>query len=100
MAPCKALLLALSLLALWTPPALGGANDAEDCCLSLTQRPIPVSLVRGFRYLLPKDGCRVPAVVFTTVRGYQLCAPLDKNWVKRIIRRLQRISAKNKRDSS
>ena len=22
-------------------PTLGGANDAEDCCLSVTQRPIP-----------------------------------------------------------
>ncbi|XP_075415075.1 C-C motif chemokine 19 [Tenrec ecaudatus] len=100
MAPRTALLLALSLLALWTPPALGGANDAEDCCLSLTQRPIPGNLVRGFRYLLPKDGCRVSAVVLTTLRGHQLCAPLDKNWVKRIIRRLQRLSAKNKHLSS
>lgn len=44
-------------------PALGGANDAEDCCLSVTQRPIPGNIVKAFRYLLMKDGCRVPAVV-------------------------------------
>uniref|UniRef100_A0A452TJG9 C-C motif chemokine n=1 Tax=Ursus maritimus TaxID=29073 RepID=A0A452TJG9_URSMA len=94
MASQAAALLALSLLSLWTSPALGGANDAEDCCLSVTQRPIPGNIVRAFRYLLIKDGCRVPAVVFTTLRGHQLCAPPDQPWVDRIIRRLQKNSAK------
>uniref|UniRef100_A0A8I6A271 C-C motif chemokine n=1 Tax=Rattus norvegicus TaxID=10116 RepID=A0A8I6A271_RAT len=89
-------LLAFSLLVLWTfsAPALGGANDAEDCCLSVTQRPIPGNIVKAFRYLLIQDGCRVPAVVFTTLRGYQLCAPLDQPWVERIIRRLKKSSSK------
>ncbi|XP_006863226.1 PREDICTED: c-C motif chemokine 19 [Chrysochloris asiatica] len=94
MASCTIPLLVLSLLVLWTCPGLGATNDAEDCCLSVTQRPIPGNIVRGFRYLLLKDGCRVPAVVFTTMRGHQLCAPPDQPWVDRIIRRLQRISAK------
>ncbi|XP_004747517.1 C-C motif chemokine 19 isoform X1 [Mustela nigripes] len=93
-------LLTLSLLALCTSPALGGANDAEDCCLSVTQRPIPGNIIRAFRYLLIKDGCRVPAVVFTTLRGHQLCAPPDQPWVDRIIRRLQKNSAKKKRHGS
>ncbi|XP_053426079.1 C-C motif chemokine 19 [Nycticebus coucang] len=102
MAPHVAPVLALSLLALCTSPApvLGGANDAEDCCLSVTQRPIPGNIVRAFRYLLIKDGCRVPAVVFTTLRGYQLCAPPDQPWVDRIIRRLKKTSAKSKHHSS
>ncbi|XP_040595687.1 C-C motif chemokine 19 isoform X1 [Mesocricetus auratus] len=81
-------------------PALGGANDAEDCCLSVTQRPIPGNIVKAFRYLLIKDGCRVPAVVFTTLRGYQLCAPPDQPWVERIIRRLKKSSAKSNRNRS
>ncbi|XP_060054895.1 C-C motif chemokine 19 [Erinaceus europaeus] len=100
MAPRMAALLALSLLVLCISPALGGANDAEDCCLSVTQRAIPGHLVRAFRYLLVKDGCRLPAVVFTTMRGHQLCAPPDQPWVTRIIRRLQRNPAKNKRQSN
>ncbi|XP_006060498.1 C-C motif chemokine 19 isoform X1 [Bubalus bubalis] len=98
-------LLAVSLLILWVSPgslyldtnptlALGGANDAEDCCLSVTQRPIPVFLVRAYRYLLLKDGCRLPAVVFTTQRGHELCAPPDQPWVGRIIRRLKKNSAR------
>ncbi|XP_023483304.2 C-C motif chemokine 19, partial [Equus caballus] len=99
-APYAAVLLGLSLLTLWTSPALGGANDAEDCCLTVNQRPIPGNIVRAFRYLLLKDGCRVPAIVFTTVRGRQLCAPLDQPWVERIIRRLQKNSVKSKRHSS
>lgn len=81
-------------------PTLGGANDAEDCCLSVTQRPIPGNIVKAFRYLLNEDGCRVPAVVFTTLRGYQLCAPPDQPWVDRIIRRLKKSSAKNKGNST
>ncbi|KAF7479911.1 hypothetical protein GHT09_008827 [Marmota monax] len=84
----------------WDPvlptPAQGGANDAEDCCLSVTQRPIPGNIVKAFRYLLLKDGCRVPAVVFTTLRGHELCAPPDQPWVDRIIRRLKKSSAKAK----
>ncbi|XP_068409617.1 C-C motif chemokine 19 isoform X2 [Eschrichtius robustus] len=96
MASHAAALLALSLLILWTSPApaLGDANDAEDCCLSVAQRPIPGFLVRAYRYLLISNGCRVPAVVFTTLRGHQLCAPPDQPWVGRIIRRLQKNSAK------
>lgn len=35
------------------------------------------------------SGCR-----FTTLRGYQLCAPPDQPWVERIIRRLKKSSAK------
>ncbi|XP_027971035.1 C-C motif chemokine 19 [Eumetopias jubatus] len=100
MASQAAAILAFSLLILWTSPALGGANDAEDCCLSVTQRPIPGNIIRAFRHLLIKDGCRVPAVVFTTLRGHQLCAPPDQPWVDRIIRRLQKNSAKNKRHGS
>ncbi|XP_066110802.1 C-C motif chemokine 19 [Saccopteryx bilineata] len=100
MASHPAALLAISLLILWTSPAQGGANDAEDCCLSVTLHPIPRNIVRSFRFLFVKDGCRMPAVVFTTLRGRQLCAPPDQPWVDRIIRRLQRNSTKSKHQSS
>ncbi|EPQ03503.1 C-C motif chemokine 19 [Myotis brandtii] len=94
MASHAAALLAISLLVLWTSPAQGGANDAEDCCLSVALHPIPGNIVRAFRYLHIQDGCRVPAVVFTTRKGRKLCAPPDQPWVDRIIRRLQKKAAK------
>ncbi|KAM5298455.1 C-C motif chemokine 19 [Ctenodactylus gundi] len=102
MAPSAAPLLVLGMLILWTSlaPALGGANDAEDCCLSVTQRPIPRRIVKAFHYLLIKDGCRVPAVVFTTMRGHQLCAPPDQPWVERLIQRLKKLSLKGKRHNN
>ncbi|XP_016078271.1 PREDICTED: C-C motif chemokine 19 [Miniopterus natalensis] len=100
MASHAAALLAISLLILWTSPAQGGANDAEDCCLSVTQHPIPGNIVEAFRYLYARDGCRLSAVVFITKRGRQLCAPQDQPWVNRIIQRLQKNSAKRKRQSS
>uniref|UniRef100_A0A9L0IB96 Chemokine interleukin-8-like domain-containing protein n=1 Tax=Equus asinus TaxID=9793 RepID=A0A9L0IB96_EQUAS len=93
-APYAAVLLGLSLLTLWTSPALGGANDAEDCCLTVNQRPIPGNIVRAFRYLFLKDGCRVPVVVHHSERSPALCAPLHQPWVERIIQRLQKNSVK------
>ncbi|XP_019588098.1 C-C motif chemokine 19 [Rhinolophus sinicus] len=95
----EATVLALSLLLLWTSSALSGDNDAEDCCLTVTTRPIPPIIVRSFHYLLHEHGCRVPAVVFTTLRGYQLCAPPNQPWVFHIIRRLLKNSAKHKRQA-
>ncbi|XP_036289390.1 C-C motif chemokine 19 [Pipistrellus kuhlii] len=100
MASPAAALLAVSLLVLWASPAQGGANDAEDCCLSVALTRIPGNIVRDFRYLHIQDGCRVPAVLFTTKRGRKLCAPPDQPWVNRIIHRLLRKSAKSKGHSS
>ncbi|KAM5328186.1 C-C motif chemokine 19 [Glossophaga mutica] len=97
MAPHAAALLAISLLILWTSHAQSGVNDAEDCCLYVNSRPIPANRVRSFRQVLLQDGCRMPAVVFTTLRGHQLCAPPEMPWVQSLIWRLKRKSAKSKR---
>ncbi|KAM9180369.1 C-C motif chemokine 19-like [Dugong dugon] len=89
-------LLALSLLVLWTSIARGGANDIEDCCLSMTQHLIPGNIMQAFCYFLLKHDFRVPAVAFTTLRGHKLCAtPPDQLCVDCIIQRLQKISAKS-----
>ncbi|XP_027695238.1 C-C motif chemokine 19 isoform X1 [Vombatus ursinus] len=84
-------ILLLSLLLLSTTDlAWSGTNDAEDCCLSVTNLIIPRHIVCAYRRLSPENGCRLPAVVFTTQKGYQLCAPPDRLWVKRLIKRLDK----------
>lgn len=95
MASRAAALLAISLLILWTSHAQSGANDAEDCCLSVSKRPIPAHRVRSFRYALLQHGCPVSAVVFTTLKGYHLCAPPEPLWVQRLIWKLERNAAKS-----
>ncbi|XP_037007532.1 C-C motif chemokine 19 [Artibeus jamaicensis] len=96
MASHAAALLAISLLILWTSHAQSGTNDAEDCCLFVSKRPIPANRVQSFRYILLQHGCQVPAVVFTTLRGHQLCAPPEMPWVQRLVLRLKRNAAKSK----
>ncbi|XP_007498911.1 C-C motif chemokine 19 [Monodelphis domestica] len=86
------LLLSLLLLSS-TYPAWSGTNDAEDCCLSVTKSVIPRHIVCAYRRLTPENGCRLPAVVFTTLKGHQLCAPPDQHWVKRLIKRLDKNSS-------
>ncbi|XP_028917492.1 C-C motif chemokine 19 [Ornithorhynchus anatinus] len=82
----------LLLLLLCTAPwALGGTNDAVDCCLSVTPHPVPRHIVRAYRRLGPHDGCTLSATVFTTVKGQQLCAPVNVPWVRGLIRRLERL---------
>ncbi|XP_043833571.1 C-C motif chemokine 19 [Dromiciops gliroides] len=83
--------LLLSLLLLCTTDlARSGTNDAEDCCLSVTKLIIPRHIVCSYRRLSPENGCRLSAVVFTTQKGHQLCAPPDRLWVKRLIKRLDK----------
>ncbi|XP_036595199.1 C-C motif chemokine 19 [Trichosurus vulpecula] len=94
-------LLLLSLLLLCTIDlAWSGTNDAEDCCLSVTNLVIPRHIVCTYRRLNPENGCRVPAVVFTTQRGHQLCAPPDRPWVKRLTKRLDRHNFQYNRNCS
>ncbi|KAM9097454.1 C-C motif chemokine 19 [Sarcophilus harrisii] len=81
------LLLSLLLLCL-ADPAWSGTNDAEDCCLSVTKLIIPRHIVCAYRRLSPENGCRLSAVVFTTQKGHQLCAPPNRPWVKRLIKKL------------
>ncbi|XP_072462694.1 C-C motif chemokine 19 [Notamacropus eugenii] len=94
-------LLLVSLLLLCTINlAWGGTNDAEDCCLSVTNLIIPRHIVCAYRRLNPENGCGLPAVVFTTQKGHQLCAPPDRFWVKRLIKRLERNNPQFNRNCS
>ncbi|XP_038598711.1 C-C motif chemokine 19 [Tachyglossus aculeatus] len=85
------LLLLLLLLLQAAPWVWGGTNDAVDCCLSVTPHPVPRHIVRSYRRLGPHDGCNLSATVFTTVKGQQLCAPVNVPWVRGLIRRLERL---------
>ncbi|XP_062398723.1 C-C motif chemokine 19-like [Sardina pilchardus] len=70
-----------------------GADIALDCCLSITDKPLPRSLAQSYK--LSDAGCTVKATVITTKRGLQVCVPPPEKsqWVRKLI------AALNKRGS-
>ncbi|KFW04550.1 C-C motif chemokine 19, partial [Fulmarus glacialis] len=75
------------------PPVHGG-NNVLDCCLRTRETPIPRRIVQDYRLQLVQDGCDIPAVVFITMKGRSLCAPLQALWVVRLRERLDASSAR------
>ncbi|KAL6465262.1 hypothetical protein MHYP_G00253950, partial [Metynnis hypsauchen] len=55
---------------------------AVDCCLSVSNHPIPRDLLVGYRVQLKGEGCLIDAVLFQTKKNKVLCAPPDSLWVK------------------
>ncbi|NXJ79236.1 CCL19 protein, partial [Trogon melanurus] len=59
------------------PPAHSGKYN---CCLPRTEMPIPRWRVRDYQFQLEQDGCDFPAVVFITIKGKPICAPVESPW--------------------
>ncbi|KFQ38007.1 C-C motif chemokine 19, partial [Mesitornis unicolor] len=66
------------------PPPVNGHNYALDCCLKTRDTPIPWRRVQDYRLQQVQDGCDFPAVVFVTVKGRRICAPVVSPWVSRL----------------
>ncbi|XP_041041588.1 C-C motif chemokine 19-like [Carcharodon carcharias] len=69
----------------------GGDDGAVDCCLNVSHNVIPKRIVVGCKVQDASLGCRIPAVVFITVRNKKLCAPQGPRWVKKLLKRCQRL---------
>ncbi|XP_026712662.1 C-C motif chemokine 5-like [Athene cunicularia] len=57
-----------------------------ECCFNHVQKPI--RNIESF-YHTPRD-CSMPAVVFVTANGAEICADPQKSWVKRVMKRIQK----------
>ncbi|NWR75669.1 CCL19 protein, partial [Centropus unirufus] len=79
------------------PPPVHSGNNALDCCLRTSEIPIPRWIVQGYRLQLVQDGCDIPATVFITTKGKNLCAPLQAHWVIRLQEKLDASSARKVR---
>ncbi|XP_006260785.1 C-C motif chemokine 19 [Alligator mississippiensis] len=77
-------LLLLAVLGLHTQ----GSEPAADCCLKLGLKAIPNRIVKSYRIQTPESGCSVRAVVFTTYKDKNLCAPPDAPWVTDLMKKL------------
>uniref|UniRef100_A0A8C2T0D9 Chemokine interleukin-8-like domain-containing protein n=1 Tax=Coturnix japonica TaxID=93934 RepID=A0A8C2T0D9_COTJA len=76
------------------PPPVDAGNNVLDCCLRTREKPIPWRIVQDYRMQLVQDGCDIPATVFITAKGKQLCAPPQAPWVLRLREKLDASSAR------
>ncbi|NXK46786.1 CCL4 protein, partial [Chauna torquata] len=54
--------------------------DHPSCCFSYTSRKLPQRLV--LRYYSTSTSCSLPAVVFITKKGREVCANPSDAWVQ------------------
>ncbi|XP_010223028.1 PREDICTED: C-C motif chemokine 21-like, partial [Tinamus guttatus] len=69
------------------------SSQASDCCLKMSQRNIPLSLVRSYSMQGPESGCLLHAVVFTTRKGKKLCASPANPAAQKVMKKLDKKNA-------
>ncbi|XP_077202506.1 C-C motif chemokine 19-like [Paroedura picta] len=77
-------LLCLTALSCGSLLQVAGYYQVMDCCLRTSSWPIPAKFLRGYRHQQGHEGCLLHAVVFITVKGRKLCAPLHAPWVQQL----------------
>ncbi|XP_074992111.1 uncharacterized protein LOC142075020 [Calonectris borealis] len=87
-------LLCLSLLVLGHILDVHSGNSIPDCCLWMSERPIPRRIVQDYQLQLMQDGCDIPAAVLITTKGKCLCAPLQAPSAVRLQKNLDANSAR------
>ncbi|XP_030579489.1 C-C motif chemokine 19a.1 [Archocentrus centrarchus] len=58
------------------------AQVPTDCCLQLSTREIPKSVVANYRVQVGGQGCPFNAIVFVARGGRTMCAPSDEKWAQ------------------
>nr|AYW01632.1 monocyte chemoattractant protein 1b-like protein [Plecoglossus altivelis] len=83
---CSTLLLAL-LIAMTTL----GECSVMRCCTDYSKQPDRIQLARLLRYEIQDASgvCNMPAVIFRTVRGRQVCVDPESPWTKAAIKYLE-----------
>ncbi|KFQ31144.1 PREDICTED: C-C motif chemokine 3-like [Merops nubicus] len=85
----SAALFALLLLAASCSQTFAGpaGPDLPICCFSYTQQRLPRKLIR--RFYSTSTSCTLPAIVFITKKGRQVCANPSDTWVQSYLQNLK-----------
>ncbi|KAI5610232.1 C-C motif chemokine 3-like, partial [Silurus asotus] len=54
------------------------------CCFEFHKRPVPAASIVSVEQT--RFDCTFPGVIFTTKKGYKICADPEMDWVKEIIK--------------
>uniref|UniRef100_A0A8C8EEY6 C-C motif chemokine n=1 Tax=Otus sunia TaxID=257818 RepID=A0A8C8EEY6_9STRI len=61
--------------------------DLPICCFSYTHHKLPQKLI--LRYYSTSTSCTLPAIVFITRKGRQVCANPSDTWVQSYLQKLK-----------
>ncbi|XP_041094571.1 C-C motif chemokine 19-like isoform X2 [Polyodon spathula] len=92
MAPSITALFLCTFLLYCCSKAYGDSNLVVDCCLRVSNTPIPIKIVKNYKKQGQQDGCDLTAVVFTTKGNRKLCAPPREPWVNSLIDKIDKRS--------
>ncbi|NXG46665.1 CC4L protein, partial [Psilopogon haemacephalus] len=62
-------------------------SDLSVCCFSYAHHKLPRKLIK--RYYSTNNTCTLPAIVFITKRGRQVCANPNDAWVQSYLKSLK-----------
>ncbi|KAM6296808.1 C-C motif chemokine 4-like [Aegotheles albertisi] len=62
-------------------------SDLSSCCFSYTHHKLPRKLI--LRSYSTSTTCTLPAIVFITRRGRQVCANPSDTWVQQYLKKLK-----------
>ncbi|XP_078539690.1 C-C motif chemokine 4-like [Lissotriton helveticus] len=85
LAAASVLLLAAFCSEVLAAPA--GADAPTSCCFSYASRKLPQSHVQD--YFFTSSHCSMPAVIFITRRGREVCANPENPWVQDYVNDLE-----------
>ncbi|NWU97933.1 CCL4 protein, partial [Upupa epops] len=85
----SAALLALLLIAASCYQTFSGpvGSDLSTCCFSYAQQKLPRRLIQ--RHYSTSTSCTLPAIVFITKKGRQVCANPSDTWVQSYLQNLK-----------
>uniref|UniRef100_A0A4W5JF69 C-C motif chemokine n=1 Tax=Hucho hucho TaxID=62062 RepID=A0A4W5JF69_9TELE len=63
-----------------------------DCCLEVSQKEIPSRIVTGYQSQVMGQGCSIDAMVFSTRKGRNLCAPIGLAWVTNLMKHTDKLT--------
>uniref|UniRef100_W5MVN6 C-C motif chemokine n=2 Tax=Lepisosteus oculatus TaxID=7918 RepID=W5MVN6_LEPOC len=83
MKPSQLVLAALLLAALCAPALSQNSNLPSECCFNYYPKRIFKRLV--VKYELTRKDCSKKGVIFTSMKGFRICADPRIDWVKQVI---------------
>ncbi|MBN3326756.1 CCL20 protein, partial [Atractosteus spatula] len=77
------------LAVLMTLTSVAESQSPVSCCVSYSEKPIPLKIIKDYRIQDTKEYCNINAVLFLTVRGRQICANPKDKWVMTAIQKIK-----------
>ncbi|KAF7642832.1 hypothetical protein LDENG_00250030 [Lucifuga dentata] len=75
------------------------AQIPVNCCLEVKEAPIPQRIAIDYHQQISGHGCSIDAIIFVTRKGKNLCAPVNKEWVCRLMRHVDNIKERCKENN-